>query len=224
MLAGFAGLAAAGTAADPAAGQTDSGGETPDFGDWLLDVDGGYRDARGEETVTVQVGAQGNNGPYAFRPAGLWVDPGTTIRWRWTGEGGAHNVHAQRGADFESDLTEEAGFLFEHTIETTGITTYQCDPHADLGMKGALAVGDDVPTVSAQGGLALPGGAVGVAFMALMLGTVGLAAVAVLGGEVYGSIASRTDDGNSSAYATAIAVGLLGAFALLLIAIRLVTA
>jgi len=51
---------------------------------------GTYQDARGESEVTVQVGA-GDSG-LAFDATKLWVDPGTTITFEWTGNGGAHNV------------------------------------------------------------------------------------------------------------------------------------
>lgn len=149
-------LAATGTAAGATAvvSTPASAQERPDFGGWLDGVDGGFEDARGADTVTVEVGADGNDGAFAFSPAGLWIDPGTTVTWEWTGAGGQHNVHSQDedGPEFESELTEEEGFTFEYTFEEGGISTYQCDPHASLGMKGAVAVGDDVPTTGGGGG------------------------------------------------------------------------
>jgi len=132
-----------------------------DFGE-VADVDGGTEDLRGESEVTVEVGASGNGGNLAFAPAGIWVDPGTTVIWEWTGEGGDHNVESTDGpAEFSSDLTAEAGFTFEFefTEEHAGITNYQCNPHASLGMLGAVAVGDDVPTVETGGGGGGGGGA-----------------------------------------------------------------
>jgi len=56
---------------------------------------GTYQDARGESEVTVQVGA-GDSG-LAFDATKLWVDPGTTITFEWTGNGGAHNVQNVEG-------------------------------------------------------------------------------------------------------------------------------
>ncbi len=160
FLKGAAG-AGAGTAAiasQPAAAQEDGGDggggdERPDWGGWLDGVDGGYQDARGESEVTVTVGAEGNDGTNAFDPAGLWVDPGTTVRWEWSGNGD-HNVNAQEGpASFQTDIIGDAGvhFEFEFTEAEAGITKYQCDPHVNLGMLGAVAVGDDVSTVSTGG-------------------------------------------------------------------------
>jgi len=151
---GFLGVAA-GTAvagaAGPAAAQE---AERPDWGGWLSEADGGYVDARGESEVTVQVGADGNNGAFAFSPAGLWVDPGTTVTWEWTGQGGGHNVVAEEGpASLDSgDTVSEAGATYEYTFEEGGITTYFCSPHRSLEMKGAVAVGDDVPTGDSGGG------------------------------------------------------------------------
>jgi halocyanin-like protein len=134
-----AGLAAAGTAGTASAQE---GGV--DFGGWFDDVDNydGVVDARGQSEVTVDVGAQGNGGAFAFGPAAIRVDPGTTVIWEWTGEGGQHNVLTEEGVELGSELTAEAGFTFEHTFEEEGVTTYYCQPHLSLGMKGAVVVGD----------------------------------------------------------------------------------
>ncbi|MFB6106182.1 MAG: halocyanin domain-containing protein [Halobacteriaceae archaeon] len=152
--AGGAGVfAATGTAAAAEGGGGGGGGTKPDFGSWIADVDGGYKDARGSDSVTVKVGASGNGGNYAFDPSGLWVDEGTTVTWEWTGQGGGHNVHAMKNADYSSPTASEAGHTFEHTFDSGGqIVEYECQPHASLGMKGSVAVGDGVPTVSAGGG------------------------------------------------------------------------
>jgi halocyanin-like protein len=152
FLTAAGGAAAVAGAADSAAAQSTE----PDFGSWLDGVDGGFEDARGSSEVTVEVGASGNGGALAFAPAGLWVDPGTTVTWEWTGEGGGHNVATDSGpASLESgDPVAEAGTTFEHTFteEEAGITNYFCSPHLALGMKGAVAVGGEVPTVSTGGG------------------------------------------------------------------------
>ncbi|ADJ15608.1 halocyanin domain-containing protein [Halalkalicoccus jeotgali] len=111
---------------------------------------GETQDARGQGEVTVQVGAGDG---LQFAPPALWIDPGTTVIWEWTGEGGSHNVSAQDGADFTSEVVSEAGFTFEHTFEGDGqIVTYQCDPHASQGMHGGVAVGG-VETQEVQSGV-----------------------------------------------------------------------
>src|SRR6056297_3571302 len=104
----------AGTAATAAAAGTATAQAS--FDGWMSDV-GNYSevtDATGQSEVTVSVGAQGNGGAFAFDPPAVQVDSGTTIVFEWTGEGGQHNVVAEEGADFESELTAEAGFTFEH--------------------------------------------------------------------------------------------------------------
>ena len=115
----------------------------PAFGGWMSDV-GNYGevvDATGRDEVTVTVGAEGNGGAFAFEPAAVQIDPGTTIVWEWTGEGGQHNVVAREGADFESELTTEAGFRFSQSPDSEGVITYYCQPHQQLGMKGVVVVG-----------------------------------------------------------------------------------
>ena len=152
FLTAAGGTAAVAGASGSAAAQTTE----PDFGSWLDGVDGGYQDMRGSSEVTVSVGAEGNGGALAFAPAGIWVDPGTTVQWEWTGEGGGHNVIADSGpAGLDSGASvSEAGVNYEYTFEEAdaGITNYYCDPHLALGMKGAVAVGSDVPTVETGGG------------------------------------------------------------------------
>lgn len=125
----------------------DGGGEDyeyiddePDYGDWFSNVgnDDGTVDWTGQDAVTVDVGADGNGGNYAFEPAAIAVDAGTTVTWEWTGDGGGHNV-VDEGGDFESDRTSAQGFTFEQTFES-GVTRYVCTPHRSMGMKGAVYV------------------------------------------------------------------------------------
>lgn len=233
--AGVATSAFALSAVTPAGAQSSDGSENggqnvkPDFGGWLEDVDGGYVDARGQEEVIVRVGADGNTGSFAFGPAGLWVDPGTTVVWEWTGKGGGHNVNAQEGADFTSgDPITDAGHTFEWTFDEGGqITTYQCDPHEALGMKGAVAVGD-VPTVPIGGGAeptgwTPPGGDLGLAFMLLVVGTAGITATSILAGEIVGSARRRITGEQTSAYTAAIGAGIVGLVFLVAVVVKLLT-
>ncbi|MDL5363321.1 halocyanin domain-containing protein [Halalkalicoccus sp. NIPERK01] len=117
--------------------------EAVDLTDWFADVSNyaGIVDERGAARVTVAVGAEGNGGGFAFGPAAVRVDPGTTVVWEWTGEGGAHNVVDEDGA-YESDMVGDAGTTFEHAFETAGVSRYVCAPHEPMGMKGAVVVGD----------------------------------------------------------------------------------
>ena len=132
---GAAGSAAVGTAV---------GQSGVDFGGWFSDVSNfdGIVDRRGQEQVTVDVGVEGNGSNWAFGPAAVRVDPGTTVVFEWTGEGGAHNVVADDGSYSSGEAVREAGTTFEQTYEETGISKYYCDPHLAVGMKGAIVVGD----------------------------------------------------------------------------------
>jgi len=128
-----------------AAGAGTAAAQSIDYGGWLDDVgnyDGTTVDATGQSEVTIGVGTEGNGGNFAFDPPAVQIDPGTKVIWEWTGEGGQHNVVAESGGDFESELTATAGFTFEHTFEESGIVTYYCQPHRSLGMKAAVVVGD----------------------------------------------------------------------------------
>ena len=140
MRAGLGATAATGAtaAAAPAAAQAYSG--------WMQDVPNyeATLDYTGREAVAVAVGV-GENG-VLFDPPAILVDPGTTVTWEWTGEGGQHNVvHQPEGEDgdpaFESELKEEEGATFEQTFEEEITFRYYCNPRRGAGMKGVVAVG-----------------------------------------------------------------------------------
>jgi len=124
---------------------TTSATEVPsEVTEWLSDVGnygGTITDRTGQSNVSVQTGAEGNNGNFAYEPAAIRVDTGTTVVWEWTGQGGSHNVVAESGGEFESKLVSDAGHTFEQTFESAGAVTYYCTPHRGVGMKGAIIVG-----------------------------------------------------------------------------------
>ena len=112
---------------------------------FLSDVEnygGEIMDARGMDEVVVAVGAEGNGGAFAFEHPAIAIDSGSTVSWRWTGEGGQHNVASQGPTDFEfsSGTPKVSGDPYEHTFDGAGVGTYVCDPHVSLGMKGAVVV------------------------------------------------------------------------------------
>ena len=138
-----------------ASAQDDGDAEEPDYGDWFDDVDNyeETEDLTGEDEVTVDVGA-GDDG-FQFDPPAIRIEQDATVVWEWTGEGGGHNVvHVPEdeeeleiddatGADdpvFESEITDEEGFTFDHQFEDTGTYLYVCEPHRQQGMKGAVVV------------------------------------------------------------------------------------
>ncbi|MFC6864910.1 halocyanin domain-containing protein [Halomicroarcula sp. GCM10025817] len=148
---------AAGATALGAAGLA-SAQEEPDYGGWFDDVSNfdGTVDKRGQDTVEITVGAQGNNGAFAFDPPAVMVSPGTEVVWRWNGEGGGHNVKSDGDGPLDSGSpVAESGTTYAHTFESEGIFKYVCVPHESLGMKGAVVVR---PGGSGGGGSGQPQG------------------------------------------------------------------
>lgn len=94
------------------------------------------KDRRGEDEIVVEVGA-GDGLQYV--PAAVRVDPGTTVRWRWTGKGGLHNV-AFVNTDIRTSLRGEEGAEFTYTFDEAGVYRYECTPHAGVGMQGTVIV------------------------------------------------------------------------------------
>jgi halocyanin-like protein len=107
--------------------------------------DGGILDRRDADEVVVEVGVEGNQAQWAFGPSAVAVSTGTTVRWEWTGQGGAHNVVAddRSGSDVEftsGSTAEGSDVTYERSFEETAVATYYCSPHLGQGMKGAVVV------------------------------------------------------------------------------------
>ncbi|CAI50463.1 halocyanin [Natronomonas pharaonis DSM 2160] len=100
----------------------------------------GLVDRTGEDEITIDNGA-GPNG-FAFDPAGVRIDAGTTVTWEWTGEGGAHNVVSEPDSDFdlETELVDEEGFTYEVTFDEPGAALYVCTAHRAQNQYGAVVV------------------------------------------------------------------------------------
>ncbi|WP_224450443.1 halocyanin domain-containing protein [Haloprofundus salilacus] len=123
-------------------GDSGSNGESDpaSVDDWLSNT-GNYEgvvDTTDVDSVTIEVGARGNNGANAFAPAAIEISPGTTVTWEWVD--GYHNVVATEG-QFDSGEVEQNA-TFEHTFDTTGTVYYYCEPHRSMAMKGAIVVSD----------------------------------------------------------------------------------
>jgi halocyanin-like protein len=125
-------------AADSALGAASLGTKTTQ---WLRGARGfeAIADRRGQDEVVVEVGA-GDGLQYG--PVAVRVDPGTTIRWRWAGKGGLHNVDVVN-AEISTELRGEKGGEFTHTFNEPGAYRYECTPHAGVGMRGVVIVADD---------------------------------------------------------------------------------
>lgn len=78
-----------------------------------------------------------------FDPIGLFVEPGTTVRFEIAG--GTHSATAYEDriphgvAAFDSGVLRSGSF--EHTFETPGTCDYYCIPHETVGMVARIVVG-----------------------------------------------------------------------------------
>lgn len=143
LLAGCTSVGGAGDGEASDASGGDSGADKSGEGSvdaWLADTDNydSVADMTGKKSVTVEVGAEGNNGAYAFAPAAIKISPGTTVVWKWVD--GYHNV-AEKDGGFTSG-EPELNATFEYTFETAGTVLYLCEPHESMEMKGAVIVAD----------------------------------------------------------------------------------
>lgn len=187
-----AGLGLIGTAGAATAQTGDGTSDEVDYAGWFSNVSNfeGTVDRTGQESVSVEVGVEGNTDYFAFGPPAIRVDPGTTVEWQWTGRGGSHNVVDVDGS-FESQLTGETGATFTHTFDSAGVYRYYCGPHRTFGMKGAIVVGDATSVAAGSDGFTWsPPGFVGQPFMWLFFGAVSLGAMIVLGGEAVRGVAN----------------------------------
>ncbi|CCQ34730.1 halocyanin domain-containing protein [Halorhabdus tiamatea] len=191
------GVAAGGAAAAGAVGSAaaqEGGSGRIDYGGWFSDVSNfsSTVDRRGEDEITVEVGVEANGNYWGFGPPAVRVDPDTTVTWEWTGRGNAHNVVADDDSFSSGSAVAEAGSTYERTFTEAGIHKYYCNPHLSAGMKGAVVVGDDVPTVEVSGdtGPTVPESAklVGVTSGFAMTGVLGLAYFVMKYGGDYGDV------------------------------------
>lgn len=104
--------------------------------------DEGGTSGSGTESVTV-----GPDGEFAFDPAELAVDAGTTVTFSW--ESGGHDIAVDSQPE-DGDWggvteTQESGYEHEHTFDAEGSYEYVCRPHEGSGMVGTITVGDADP-------------------------------------------------------------------------------
>ncbi|RXK46980.1 halocyanin domain-containing protein [Halorientalis pallida] len=157
VVAGTAGCSASSGSAAGSDVPTVPGSEYPTIDEWLStsDVGGPATNYHGElldwtdrDTVTISVGADGNEGNFAYGPPAVVVSTGTVVEWSWTGLGNPHDVAAhptdQLGAsDYTFDsggLKDGSGVKFTTTMDQQGSALYHCTPHLSLGMKGGIVV------------------------------------------------------------------------------------
>lgn len=94
--------------------------------------------AGGQESPVIAIG---NN---YFNPIGLYVEPGTTVRFEI--EAGSHSATAYEdrvpaeASPFDSGVISDGSF--DYTFDTPGTYDYYCIPHQSMGMVGRIIVGE----------------------------------------------------------------------------------
>ena len=68
------------------------------------------------------------------------ITPGTRVVWEWLGRGGSHNVVGENRSFSSGVPVAEAGTTFSQTFTESGVVTYACVPHKEMGMRGAVVV------------------------------------------------------------------------------------
>jgi plastocyanin len=87
-----------------------------------------------------------------FTPADITIQVDESVRWM--NMGGFHNVNGSTSTypdnpeSFGNGNASADLWIYDFTFTIPGVYTYQCDPHADLGMVGTVTVEGDVePTI-----------------------------------------------------------------------------
>lgn len=189
LLKSGAGAVAAGAAVSAGAGTATA--QQDAYGGYLSETDnfeGTTVDATGMDEVTIDVGAVDG---FKFEPAALLIEPGTTVQWNWTGEGGAHNVYHDDESDlvdeqvfYSGDPVVEEGVNYDFTFEEdhAGFHPYVCIPHRAQEMKGVIVVGEDALETDT---VPLGGGEEGQNTTAILAGSAVFGATALAGIAVY---------------------------------------
>jgi len=118
-------------------------GSTPLFGGLLLSLPA-------PKLIEMRSDALGSR--VWFDPIGLYVQPGTTVRWiarenvhtttAYHPKNGHHSLRIPDGAaPWDSGFLVEPGATFNVTLTVPGVYDYYCMPHEAAGMVGRIVVG-----------------------------------------------------------------------------------
>lgn len=85
-------------------------------------------------------------GDLKFKPAELYVKPGTKVTFDWVSDG--HNIVVEsqpdganwKGSKGGASKLYDTGHTHEHTFKTKGTYDYYCAPHRSAGMVGKIIV------------------------------------------------------------------------------------
>jgi plastocyanin len=109
-----------------------------------------FRDSADPEMIEMRSDALGSR--VWFDPIGLYVEPGTTVRWiarenvhtttAYHPNNDHHSLRIPDGAaPWDSGYLVKPGTTFDVTLTVPGVYDYYCMPHEAAGMVGRIVVG-----------------------------------------------------------------------------------
>jgi plastocyanin len=118
---------------------------------WLAGLGAG-RGARSAEIIEIQMKSDRLGAEVWFDPVGVWIEPGTTIRWVVTEnvhtttayhpKNDGHSLRMPEAAEpWDSGFLVKKGDHFGVTLTIEGVYDYYCMPHEAAGMVGRIVVG-----------------------------------------------------------------------------------
>ncbi len=111
------------------------------------------RDPADPELIEMRSDALGSR--VWFDPIGLYVQPGTTVRWvarenvhtatAYHPKNDRHSLRIPEGAaPWDSGFLVKPGATFDVTLAVPGVYDYYCMPHEAAGMVGRIVVGKGI--------------------------------------------------------------------------------
>ena len=108
--------------------------------------------ARAAATAEIRMRSDTDGAAVWFDPIGLWVEPGTKVRW--VNESNVHTATAyhpmndghslripEAARPWDSGYLVNPGDTFEVTLTVAGVYDYYCAPHEEGGMVGRIVAG-----------------------------------------------------------------------------------
>ncbi len=89
-----------------------------------------------DDEVAVEGVTQVRQEDFAFAPANIVVEVGTTVTWT-NHDGVGHTVTSEGGGELQSPLLDR-NETFSHTFDEPGLYRYYCEPHPS--MQGLVTV------------------------------------------------------------------------------------
>lgn len=118
--------------------------------------------AHAADIIDITMGGTTGGAHVWFRPVGLLIQPGQTIRWTNLDAGNSHTATAYHPTLYNKQqrIPEDAtpwdsGFLlpdehFSVTLTVPGVYDYYCLPHEHAGMVGRIIVGTNFTAQTSQ--------------------------------------------------------------------------